>query len=317
MKLRTPFKPIIPATIIVFLLVLDISAQNSLYTNYTNSHIYNINPAAAGFDASFISQLTVSKKWLGVNGSPSGQVFSNSIRLGEENFYDENMFINRPIINFADRVGIGLTVYNDNNGPLKHTGLLFAYAYHIPFRENRLSLGLSSSMTQHYLNTQLFKPINAGDPELYTNNKAIVPEVNFGILFHNPGFFSGLAINNIANLNKTMDHKNTFPSVVAHGGVIFKINSTYKIEPSLYLWKIPKESFSSDFNVRVVFRNRNWILLSYQNYNTFLAGIYVSISKGIQMGYSYALSTQGFSAYYSGNQSFTLRADIAALINKH
>ncbi len=254
---------------------------------------------------------------MGVNGSPSGQVFSNSLRLGEENFYDENMFINRPVINIADRVGIGLTVYNDNNGPLKHTGLLFAYAYHIPFRENRLSLGLSGSVTQHYLNTQLFKPANAGDPELYNNNKAIVPEVNFGIIFHNPRFFAGLALNNIVNLNKTMDHKNSFPSVVAHGGYIFKINSTYKIEPALYLWKFSQENFSADFNCRVVFRNRNWLLLSYQNYNSLLAGICISVTKAVHLGYSYAVGTQGLSAYYSGNQSLSLRADIAALINKH
>jgi hypothetical protein len=112
--------------------------ETSLYNNYFNNNFYNINPAAAGFDGAFISELIASKKWIGLNGSPTNQIFSNSLRLGDEEFYDPNQFINQPFINLAPRVGIGFTIFNETNGPLQHTGAMFAYAYHIYLNNNRL-----------------------------------------------------------------------------------------------------------------------------------------------------------------------------------
>jgi type IX secretion system PorP/SprF family membrane protein len=137
-----------------------VAQELDFYRNYMFDNLYNLNPAASGFNGSFISHISVSKKWLGINGSPSTQVFSNSIRLGEEEFYDPNMFLNRPLINIAKRVGLGLTIFNESNGPLYHTGLLFAYAYHLPVQRNRLSFGLSGIITHYRLNTKEFEPID-------------------------------------------------------------------------------------------------------------------------------------------------------------
>ena len=308
---------IIFSLIIICFPNIAFSQQLDLSGNYQLNNFYNINPAAAGFDGFFISQLTVSKKWLGINGSPANQVFSNSLRLGDEEFYDPNMFLNRPLINLASRVGIGFTVFNETSGPLRHTGILFAYAYHISIRESRLSFGLSGVISQYYLNTQKFKPVRADDPDLYTNTSAIIPDLNIGAMYYNRMVFIGISANGLVNFNKVMDHTQTFPDIVACGGYKFTINYILKLEPSLFIWKYGQGAFSADINGKLYFRDKNWFLLSYQGNDEVLAGIGLSIKTGMQICYTYAINTNGLASYNAGSQSISLRLDIAALARKH
>jgi type IX secretion system PorP/SprF family membrane protein len=293
------------------------SQDIGLYRNYLFNNFYNFNPAAAGYDGSIISQITISKKWVGINGSPSNQVFSNSIRLGEEEFYDRNRFINRPIINLAPRVGLGFTVYNETSGPMRHTGLLFAYAYHISVRENRISLGLSGLISQYHLDTKEFKPINPDDPDLYTSTSEIVPDINFGALYYNKRFFAGISALGLVNFNKVMDHTKTFPDIVVCGGYKFKINKSYKFEPSIFIWRYGDGTFSTDINCKLYYNDLNWILLSYQGNGEILAGIGLSINSYFQICYYYAINTNGMASYNLGNQSISLKADLAAYVRKH
>lgn len=290
--------------------------ETALYSNYLCNNFYNFNPAAAGYDGSFISQLTASKKWMGMNGSPADQVLSNSLRLGEEEFYDPNMFLNRPFINLAPRVGLGFTVFNESSGPLRHTGVMFAYAYHLSLRENRLSFGLSGVISQHFLDTWEFRPVNP-DASLYINTSSIVPDVNAGVLFYNRSLFAGISANGLVNLNKVMDHTRTFPDIIVCGGYKFIINNFFKLEPSLFIWKYGQGAFSVDINTKLYFRDKNWLLISYQGNGEILAGIGLSLKAGLQFCYIYAISTTGLATYNAGSQCISLKANIVALMRKH
>jgi type IX secretion system PorP/SprF family membrane protein len=306
---------------IFFLLIIYCSQllqaqEPSMYSNYLCNNFYNINPAAAGFDGSFISQITASKKWVGMNGSPADQVFSNSMRLGEEEFYDPNMFLNRPFINLAPRVGLGFTVFNESNGPLRHTGAMFAYAYHLSLRENRLSFGLSGVISQHFLNTQEFKPVNP-DASLYSNTSSIIPDVNAGIMFYNRNLFTGISANGLVNLNRAMDHTSTFPDIIVCGGYRIIINNFFKVEPSLFIWKYGQGAFSVDVNGKLYFRDKNWLLLSYLGNGEVLTGIGLNLKTGLQICYTYSINTTGLATYNDGSHSISIRADIATLLRKH
>src|SRR5208283_2242565 len=92
--------------------------------DYFANSLYNIDPAAAGFNGGFISQLSYSKNWTNLPGSPECQILSNSIRLGEEEFYDPKMFKTKPMINLSNHASLGVTVFNETEGPLQHTGIL-------------------------------------------------------------------------------------------------------------------------------------------------------------------------------------------------
>jgi type IX secretion system PorP/SprF family membrane protein len=311
------FKKSIFAFFVLSLFQLLSGQELSLYRNYMFNNLYNLNPAAAGFDGAFVSQLSVSKKWIGIKGSPTGEVFSSSIRLGEEEFYDRNMFLNRPFINLAKRVGLGITFYNESSGPLRHTGLLFAYAYHLHLYNGRLSFGLSGLLSQYKLDTQEFKPIEADDPGLYTHTSAIIPDANIGVIYYNPDFFTGVSVNRLVNFNKIMDHTNDLPDIVVCGGYKFNINSEVKFEPSVFMVRSGNEQFSIDLNGKLYLVNKYWLLLSYQSNGEVIIGFSMYINPGIHLCYSYAINTSGLANYKQGSQILSLRANIGALVKKY
>lgn len=306
---------VISSAFSVFPLLL-IAQELDYYRNYKFDNLYNLNPAASGFDGSFISQISVSKKWIGINGSPSTQIFTNSVRLGEEEFYDPNMFINRPIFNIAKRVGVGLTIFNESNGPLNHTGLLFAYAYHLPVQRNRLSFGLSGMITHYRLNTKEFEPIDEGDPDLYTNSSALIPDANIGMMYYNRQFYTGVSVISLFNANKNMDHINSDPVIVVFGGYKLDITYNWKFEPSLFIWKSGESKLSADYNAKLYFRNDFWFLISYKGNKDILAGVSLNLKKGLYLQYSYALNTTGLADFYQGSHYIALQLDIGRLVKK-
>ena len=286
----------------------------SLYRNYLFNNYYNLNPAAAGFDGGFISQLTASKKWIGITGSPSNQVLSNSIRLGEAEFYDPRIFINKPLINLANRVGLGFTVFNETSGPLRNTGLLIAYAYHIPLQGARISFGLSGLIAQNTLSIGEFKPIETSipDPVLYTNATTYTPDINIGAMYYNQKLYAGIAVNGLLNKLRT-----TYPELVLNGGYRIMLNSVFKVEPSLCIVRHGQGSFLADINAKLYYQNRYWLLMSYQGNSDVLAGFGIAIKGGLQLSYSYAINTTSLASFYQGSQCISLRADMARLISKH
>ncbi len=294
-----------------------LSAQeSSLYRNYMFNNFYNFNSAAAGYDGSCISQVTISKKWLGISDSPSNQVLSNSIRLGARDYYDKNNYFYRPSKGFINKVGVGFTVFNESNGPLRHTGVLLAYAYHIPLRAGQLSFGLSGVVAQYGLNTDKFKPIEVNDPTLYYTTSAIVPDANFGMLFYNRNLFAGISINGLINLNRVMDHTNTTPAITACAGYKVEITSEVKVEPSVFAIRDGKKRFSTDINAKLYYTNRYWVLLSYQSSGGFQGGLAMNIKTGLQLSYAVAVSTSGLANRFQNSQNISLRADIAALTQR-
>ena len=293
-----------------------IAQEWSVYQNYSSNSFYNINPAAAGFDGAFISQLSASKQWLGITGSPAAQVFSNSVRLGDEDFFDPSLLINRPFFNVAPRVGLGLTIFNESSGPLRHTGMMFAYAYHIKMRNNRLSFGLSGIVTQYHLNVNEFNPVSSNDPSLYTNASSIIPDVNLGAMFYNSKLFIGASANGLINVNNIIDHTKSFPDIVVCSGYKYSVNSIYKLEPSIFIFRYGQGSISADLNGKLFYRDKNWLLLSYHTNGEVSAGFGVTIKTGIQLNYIYGVNTTGLATYNQGSQSIALRADIVALVRK-
>jgi type IX secretion system PorP/SprF family membrane protein len=304
--------------IILFTYLPIVHSQDySFYSNYQTNNFFNLNSAAAGFDGAFISQISVSTKWMGLADAPTCQVFSNSIRLGEEEFYDPNKFVNRPFINLANRVGLGLTLYNESNGPVRHTGILFAYSNHFPIRNSRLSFGISWIISQYALNTEKFKAVQPNDPYLYTNSSTIVPDVNLGILYYNQMMFMGISVNGVANYKEVMDRRKNIPDFILCGGYKFSLNKLIKFEPSLFVLNIGQKTISYDINNKLYFKGKNWLILAYRSTGELMPGLGIGIKSWLQMAYNCIIGTGGIESYAYESHQIALRIDISALMKRH
>lgn len=299
--------------VLLFVFRVASSQEMNPLHNFVSNSLYTVNPAAAGFDGGFTAQLTYSKSWAGIPGSPCSQVLSTGIRMGDEEFYDPQQFVNKPILNLNDRIGLGLSLYNETEGPLRHTGVLLAYAYHISVRSMRLSLGLSGMLTQYHLNTSEFKPIIADDPELYTNTSALVPDFNVGAMLYNRLGFVGLSASGLVNFHKTMDYQQTSPDVSLCAGYKYELNKALAIQPSLLIIQPLSGNLEFTINGKLFIKDRNWLLFSYQSRGLVNAGFGLAISRAMQLGYNYGINTNCLAAHSFGNHSVLLRVDVGSL----
>lgn len=87
---------------------------------------YLANPAMAGLEKGLKLNLGARKQWSNMPGSPRTQSLSGNYA-------------------FTEKVGAGLSVYNDESGLLKRTRVMGSYAYHLPLNDegNKLSFGIS------------------------------------------------------------------------------------------------------------------------------------------------------------------------------
>jgi len=276
--------------------------------------LYNLNPAAAGIEGGFISQLTASKKWTGIAGSPANHSFSNSVKLGAEGFYDENMFVQRPLFNIADRVGIGLTIFSETSGPLCNTGLLFAYAYHLPLAHGKLSFGLSGIISEFKLSSDEFKPLDESDPDLYSNSNEFRPNANLGILYKDDRLFLGLSYLGLLSYAEILNTNYNTSTLSLWFGYKLRINELFMIEPSAFIFKSASKKYRADLNVKLSYRNFPWILISLKNYKALDLGVGLHIKKHFQLIYLYSLNVNGTSYYFQNNHSVSLRLNIGSIL---
>ena len=242
---------------------------------------------------------------------PPHRLVSNSLKLGDVGFYDDNMFLNRPLFNVAPRVGLGFSVFNESSGPLNHTGILLAYSYHIRLDEKRISFGLSVLAAQHYINNHEFKPVTQDDPVLYTRNSSFIPDFNLGVLYYTQRWYMGLSANRIVNINKTMDHLNTLPDLFVFGSYKYNLNTRVTIEPSLFIHMNGDKTNSIDINCHLRYHDNNWLLISWRLNREVIAGFGLNILDGLQIGYNYGINSTGLSGFLKGSHNFSIYADMA------
>jgi type IX secretion system PorP/SprF family membrane protein len=299
----------------LFFCVNSLRAQeNNIFSNYYTNSLYNNNPAASGFDGSFVTQLSFAKQWVGINGAPTKQILCNSIRLGEEEFYDQSMHVNRPFINLNNRIGLGFTLYNYIEGPLRLTGFMFAYAYHIPIHSARLSFGLSGMLTQYSLSTAEFKPISTDDPALYNNTSVILPNINCGTMLYSPEYFMGISANGLLNGNNTLNNRQSNPYLLVCGGYKIKANRFITLEPALFLNKQIKGNMEYSIHGKIYFKQQSWLVLAYHNTHAMDAGLGFVYKQAYQLCYIYTLSTGSIAGYNYGSHQVALRMNIEALV---
>jgi type IX secretion system PorP/SprF family membrane protein len=255
---------------------MDLSAQPFLRSEKQYLNPVIVNPAIAGSEFDPVLNISASKTWLGITGSPSTQMLSTSLRIGNFDFYNPKMFLNKTQLKAYEKIGLGLVVYNNQEGPVSNRGAQMAYAYHVPFMESRLSFGLAGTYNSFILDQSLFKPVNPMDPGISYSKEAIHAfNANIGIYYYTPDYFTGLSALNLFPGPENYNRQVTEFSLQA--GYIFKSLENIMLEPSLFLNYNSAEKLSYDLYTKLYFLRLNWVALGYHSYEAF------SISTGLKI----------------------------------
>ncbi|MEK9612852.1 MAG: PorP/SprF family type IX secretion system membrane protein [Flavobacteriaceae bacterium] len=253
------------------------SQQEANFSLYMFNHQV-INPAYTGTHDYTQITLVNHSQWLQIEGAPQTQALSIS-----------NLF--------SDKVGLGVSLVNDQIGPTQKTNASIDFGYHLNLNKQnlKLSLGLKVSNRFNTIDYSMLNVLEQTDLSFVSqaeNNS----HLNFGVGFYlyNKRFYLGLASPFLLENDFTNTKRNYY---LILGGLI-RLNDSFELKPSLLFQSIEGTNTVYDNSIWIVFKNQFWIgpqyrssvkniLPSPSSSGHFGAIAGVHLNKSMSLGYAY------------------------------
>ena len=227
--------------------------QDMQYTQYMFNYIA-VNPAYAGYKEATSLQAFSRMQWVGVNGAPNiYSITADGTAVA------------------GDMVGWGGQLVNEQVGAHSLVSLFGTYAFRLRLnqRDDRLSFGLSTGITQWHLNQNKLRPVEDDDiayiAKHYTRTEWR-PDFRIGVYYNTPFFYAGVSATNLfANFSGDIRSPHLYMSV---GGFISLSNSIW-LKPSFIYRNDLKGPGNLDVNLLALLLKQLWIGVTYRT------GIYI------------------------------------------
>lgn len=262
--------------------------QETQYTqNQFNSNL-QINPAYAGANDTASISLRCRKQWVGFDGSPLTFAFN-----GESNIV-------------KNKLALGLTIIRDRIGISQSTSADLSLASHIRISEKgRLSLGVKAGL--NFLNSDFSKLLNVdpSDP-LYVTEKATIPYLGLGALFHSNKMYIGFCIPRLVSFESVLPQsKITKPHYYLYGGSRIILNQNIELRPALLFKYVTAAPVEADIALDAWYNNLIGVGVSYRTSDAFNFMIKVRFEH-LYIGYSYDMTVSGLRTFNVGSHEIYL-----------
>lgn len=153
------------------------SAQQEVFYSQYMFNTMAINPAYAG-SRDVLSITALGRyQWIGVNGAPK----------------THSLTLDMPFQN--EKMGVGISVYNDNIGKWNTTGLNLAYAYKFKLTERTtMSLGVQPTLLNVSANLSQVKTYEGSDPSFGDDISRFVFNAGLGMFISNDRAYFGVSV---------------------------------------------------------------------------------------------------------------------------
>lgn len=283
--------------ILIYFLVLSsgtiCAQQEPQYSQYM-FNLLNINPAYAGNRETHNITLLYRNQWTGIEGAPRTGTLSWDHRGDDSN------------------VGYGLQIGNDRLGVENTTFLKGFYSYRIPFQNSSLSLGIDAGVLNYRADYSKISTTTPGDPLFKDNVNRYMPRVGVGCLYESDKYYIGLSVPDLLNTkvvdNDELVHFIPAPHFYLNGGIIFDINQSIKLKPSLLVKAVSGSPIQCDINLNSWFNNSLGFGLSYRTNDAIIGSFELQIAPSVRLGYAYDYSINRLKTYNnSGTHEIMLR----------
>ncbi|MDA3879415.1 MAG: type IX secretion system membrane protein PorP/SprF [Prolixibacteraceae bacterium] len=275
------------------------SQQDPMFTQYMNNPVL-INPSYAGTFGNLNVNGIFRKQWVGFDWQPTTTSIS----------------VTSPFLDYT--TGVGFTFLHDDIGPLSQTGFYADYAYHLDFNDAQLSLGLKAGFNYYVKDLQ---GLTTNDFDWWVSLSPLTSKFLFntgvGAFYYTNDYYIGFSIPKLIR-NSLAEDENTYEIVGREerhlfltGGAIFDINPIVKIKPSTMLRMVNGAPFSIDITATAIVYERVWAGLMYRVGESLGAHFRMTLTDGLQLGYSYDYNNSRLSEYNNGTHevfiSYTIR----------
>ena len=284
-----------------------ISLGYPVYSQYLQNGLV-INPAYAGSRGSLSAFLSYRMQWMGTKGAPVIQTIS----------------LHTPTKD--DKVALGLMAQFMQFGFTRSTSIYATYAYHIRFRDGKLSFGLKGGAD---ISNTVYPGDNflttAGDPVFVNDNRYVLPNAGAGIYYFSDRLFAGLSIPSLLSFRKTGTgsvqpyHSFSEYDIVFSGGGLISISQLLKLKPSVfvdYSLQKTKRLMQLDLNANLIMADLIWLGGSWRTSEQVLVGILqVQLNPQLMFGFSYDYPVGRMNSYSKGSSEFVLRYEFGSRVS--
>ena len=255
----------------------SMAQQDALFSQYMFNMML-INPAYTGSRDVISLTALHRQQWLNVDGAPKTTTFSADMPLKNE------------------KMGIGLTVFNDQIGVTNSTGFYANYAYRLRVSEKgTFSMGASAGLTNYKANLASVKHSDDGTEDIAfsSNYSKILPNLGLGVFYNTDKLYVGLSMPHVLNNKLENDPGVTsrqFRHAYLMGGYVFDLNHNFKLRPSALLKYVSGAPIQLDLNVNLWMYDKVAFGLSYRSLDAPLAMVEVQITQQLRFGYAFDFS---------------------------
>lgn len=291
-------------TVLISFVVLvfshNIRAQyDAMFTQYMFNETF-INPAYAGSKEAMSASILHRQQWMNFPGRPITTTFS----------------VHGPLMN--NKMGVGLSVLNEQIGKLNRNIVYLNYAYRIKAGDNgTLAFGLMAGIHNQVNKLSELKASESGDIQISQNTPNMIsPNFGAGLYYSNKNFYAGLSIPRMVDDGYMFNSSGAFEKNISlspkkfhyyiTAGYLYSINEDVKLKPQAMIKMVQNAPVQFDVNVNVLMKNFIWAGLGYRSNSNIAAIVGVQINPQFLVCYSYDYGTTKIQKYSQGSHEITL-----------
>ena len=271
--------------------------QDPQFTQYSDNMLF-VNPAYAGSRGVLNLTTMHREQWTGFAGRPVSSTFS----------------VHSPLT--YESLGLGVTVVNDQTGPIQQTMMYGDCSYTLKFKnqKRKLSFGIKGGINMISISTSTLQTTEENDPKLLQNVKNNVnPNFGFGVYYHSPNFFMGASSPKLLErgydgVSKVNLEKRHYFGII---GGVFPINNDWKIRPTSQIKLTEKSPISIDASVAAIYKDRIWFGAMYRLNAAFGVFLQYQVSPQFKLGLASDFGTQAIRNYNYGTFEALISYDFA------
>ncbi|HEX7584122.1 MAG TPA: type IX secretion system membrane protein PorP/SprF [Prolixibacteraceae bacterium] len=272
--------------------------QDPMYTQYMENML-TINPAYAGSKDLLTMMIVSRNQWVSMPGAPITRTFE----------------MHSPVT--GTNTGLGLSVLNDQIGPVKQTGIYFDYSYTLNFSNKQsLALGLKAGVNFFEAGLANLTTNDPNDP-VFANDisRKFLPNFGVGAFFHTDRYYLGLSIPKLIenDINKSGFSIQNITSEQMHiffiAGYVFDVNRIVKFKPSILTKYVKNTPVSVNLDGTFLFYDRLWLGAMYRVGDSFGGLFQIQVTNQLKIGYSYDLPINALGAYNGGTHEIMVTYD--------
>ena len=269
--------------------------QDPQYTQYMYNTM-SVNSAYAGTRGHTTITGLHRSQWVGLDGAPRTQTLA----------------IDTPI---NKRVGLGLSVVNDEVGPSDEFYGDLNFSYSIPVSDAyTLSFGLKGGLRLFNLDFTKGTQREVGDVTYQNLDNKFLPTVGAGLYLFSKNKYLGISA---PNFLKDEYYDREFDAVAAErmhlfviGGWVFDLSDQTKFKPTFLVKHVQGSPLSVDLSANFLFNERFRVGLGYRWDDSIsgLAGF--QLSKNMLIAFAYDYTTTELQNFNSGTYEIAVRFEI-------